>query len=42
MRKMREKLPQLDKESLIEIMLELREVILKQDIRIQALEDQLA
>lgn len=39
---MREQLRQLDKESLIEIILELREVILKQDVRIQALEDQLA
>lgn len=39
---MREQLRQLDKEQLIDIILELREVIQKQEARIQALEDQLA
>lgn len=38
----REQLRQLDKEQLIDIILELREVIQKQEARIQALEDQLA
>lgn len=39
---MREQLRQLDKEQLIDIILELREVIQKQEARIQALEDQIA
>lgn len=39
---MREQLRQLDKEQLIDIILELREVIQKQEVRIQALEDQIA
>lgn len=39
---MREQLRQLDKEQLIDISLELREVIQKQETHIQALEDQIA
>lgn len=39
---MREQLRQLDKEQLIDIILELREVIQKQEARIKALEDQIA
>ena len=39
---MREQLRQLDKEQLIDIILELREVIQKQESRIQVLEDQIA
>ena len=39
---MREQLRQLDKEQLIDIILELREVIQRQEVRIKALEDQLA
>ena len=38
----REQLETLDKEALIDIILELREVLVKQGVRIQALEDQLA
>ncbi len=40
--KIREQLRQLDKEQLIDIILELREVIQRQEVRIKALEDQLA
>jgi transposase len=42
MRKMREQLRQVDKESLIDIILELREQISQMAVRIQTLEDQLA
>lgn len=39
---MREQLSQLNKDQLIDIILELREIIQKQEERIQALEDQIA
>jgi transposase len=42
MSEIREQLSQLDKEHLIDIMLELREVIVRQEARIQALEDEVA
>jgi len=42
MNELREQLRQLDKEQLIDIIVELREVIASQEVRIQALEDQIA